>query len=659
MTNIVKLAFISSTLIIAAPSKANETDYADLFDMSIEELMDVRIITASKFEESMHDAHASISIITKEQISQFGGSYLADILERLVNVSHTYGVLSSISTRGSQPWTSIAHHLALINGRPFGNLTGAHSIYSSMPLSAIERIEFIRGPGSVLYGTNAYHGVINIITKKAKSNGWRGEQKVSFGSFNSKILDGSYQYQLDNLQLSLNLLHADEDGWSADMYDPQLQQVYSRDVFREERTVHIDLSYKQFSFSHYYSRQERFANFWDGPEENFIPWVKVHPVGVTNFDYRFDIAESWQLASHLTLHRKTLEWSSNGLADELVRLKFPLESNLFEMNLFGNIGEDKQLLLGFSREDRKVVDSFTIPDTNEDYASFYVQFKQQLNEQLSYMLGGQYVTTVNLKDDPNNKSDVVPRFGLIYDFNPNFAVKLLYGEAYRHPQSGERFIDSPGVQKGSPTIDAERISTSELQFYYQSRSQLLNLTLYQSDEADLIRLVPSDDPLYALENKNEGERQSKGIELEYKYRPDGDWQLEFAWAWQQSENADGLKQTTLMPDSSWKLGVSYFLNHWQLGLFNVHYGDFQNTRLLNPDAEAINPAADSFDWLTLKAATQIARFDNAHTLELSLELKNILDKKIYFPNDTPVFYPSNTLPGRSGFAAMINLTYRM
>ena len=634
--------------------KAEEDDeLTALLNMPIEQLLNIKVTSASKFEESIYAAHASISIITKEQIALFGGHYLADILERIVNVNHSYGVLSSITTRGSQPWTSLAHHLALLNGRPFGNLTGGHGLYSSIPLTSIEQIEYIRGPGSVLYGTNAYHGVFNIVTKIAQQQGWQGQQKLTYGSFNTRLFDGSFQYQQQQFTVAVDVLHADESGWQAKMFDPITEHYYERQVFRQERTLHINGQYHDFSFSHFRSRQQRFANFWDAPQANFIPWVKVHPVDVSNFGYNHKFNPDWRLETNVTLNRKTLEWSSNGIADELVRLKFPLSSNLFEFNLFGQINADSHFLAGFTREDRKVHHSYTIPDVSEDYASLYFQFKHQLTPSLNYMLGGQFVTSVNLKDQPDNKSNFVPRFGLIYDFNPNLSAKLLYGEAYRQPQAGERFISSPGIQKGTPDLDAELMATMEMQLFYQDSYRFATLTYYHNKESNLIQVLPSDDPLFALENKNQGQRTSNGVEFEFKYNPDRAWQLEFAWAWQQNQNEQQIKQTTLMPNSSWKLGLGYQFNGWQLGIYNIHNDDFQDTTLLNPASQNINPKAKGFDWLTLKASSQVMAFGK--TIELSLELKNILNEQVYFPNDTPVFFPSNTLPGRGGFSAFLNL----
>ncbi len=646
-------------LVFLVSAQTGEADETSPFDMTMEELLKIKVTTSSRFEESIHDAHASISIITKEQIAQFGGNYLHEILERIVSVGSTYGVLTSINTRGATAWTSLGHNLGLINGRPFGAVGGIHNLYSSMPITAIERIEYIRGPGSVLYGTNAYHGVFNIITKKADSQGWEGEQKLSLGSFDTIQLDGSYQFKQDDFSVSLNVMLADSDGWNAQMFDPELDDFYGRKAFQKEQTIHLDASIGNFSISHYNSQQERFANFWDAPEENYLPWFKDHPVKVSNLSYEYEISKDWRLESHITHDSKIMEWNSNGVADSLVKLKWPQKSRLIEANLFGVLSEDAQLLLGITHERHTIKNATTVPDSTESYGRAYFQFKHQLSDTLSYIAGGQYIQSIDLVNEVEDISDFVPRLGLIYDINERWAYKLLYGQAYRQPTAGERTIASPGVQKGTPDLRSEVIATLESQLYFQDKNQLFTLTYYESKERDLIVLAPSDDPLFALENKNQGKLDSKGLELEYKYYPDENWMLEFSWSKQSNRNGEAVEGTTLMPDYAWKLGVGYNVAGWKLGLYNLYYDDFQDSILFDANREIINPLAKSFHWLTFKASTEFFYFDNGSRVELSVEIKNILDEEIYFPNDTTAFYPSNTLPGREGRSGLISLTYRL
>ena len=376
-------------------SNANNSINDDLYELTLAQLMEVQVTTASKFEESFEQAHASMTVINQWQIEQFGAHNLYELLERIVSVNSNFGVLTSISTRGSRPWTSLLQHLGLINGRPFGNLSGAHNLFTSMPISAIERIEFVRGPGSVLYGTNAYQGVFNVITKKAKDDGLNVTQSFTLGSFDSQIIDGSYQFKQGELSLGVNVLYTDVGGWDAEMFDPQQLRFYSKKAFQTEQTLHFDAQYKNWSFSHYHNQQERFANYWDAPEINYIPWSKVHPVNVTNLSYKSALSPSLQIEGHFTQVRKTMEWSSQGIADDLVRIRSPFRIRLLELNLFNQINQHSTILTGATLENRKIFDAVTIPDASEDFASLYFQYQQQLTADISYLIGGQWVRSIN------------------------------------------------------------------------------------------------------------------------------------------------------------------------------------------------------------------------------------------------------------------------
>jgi len=652
---LIAFLLLSPSLVLA--NKTNEQK--DLFSLSLQDLLKIKVTTSSKFEETIHDAHASISIITKEQIAQFGGNYLHEVLERIVSVNSVSGVMTTISTRAGTPWASLLHHLALINGRPSGNIMGAHNLYSSFPLSSIERIEYIRGPGSVLYGSNAYHGVFNIITKKAKQDGWQAEQKLLLGSFENQTLDGSYRFKQGDFNLALNMLYSDEDGWDAKTFDPELLNVYSRKAFQLEQTLHLDMQYENLSLSHFNNHQERFGNFWDAPETRYIPWFKDHSAKITNGSYTHHFNDNWRLENNYTLIDKTMKWNSNGVADSIIILRASSKNKLLELNLFGQLSDNSTLLAGITREDRIISNSPTIPSAKEQYASFYLQYQQQVNDYFSLMFGGQYVTSLKLKDDVSNKSEFVPRAGLIYDLNKSLALKLLYGEAYRQPQIGERYLNSPGIEKGNPDLGSEKIKTIEAQVYYQSQSSLITFTYYDSKENDLIILSPSGDPSYPLEHNNQGILDSKGIELEFKYQPNNNWTYEFSWSWQENKDKEGKKQTTLMPRYAWKLGIGYNVKDWQLGFYNLHYGDFQDSIKVIPNREVINPSASGFNWATLKASTHLFKIGKQHSVEIALELKNIFNEAVYYPQDVPTFYPINTLPGRAGRSVFLSATYKM
>ncbi|CAH9049386.1 Vitamin B12 transporter BtuB [Pseudoalteromonas sp. CIP111854] len=643
--------------ILLCPVAATAEQNTSLFELSLEDLLNMQVITASKQEESLRDTNVSISVISRQQIEQFGAHRLYEILERVVSVNSNYGVLTAIATRGSKPWTGILQHLGLINGRPFGNLTGVHSLYTSIPISSIERIEYIRGPGSVLYGTNAYQGVFNIITRKPQSDGLEAYQSATYGSFGTQIVEGSYLYKKDDFNAALHLLYTDVDGWDAKTLDPTTQTTFSKKAFQTEKTLHLDLNYKALSLSHFRSLQDRFANFWDAPQERYLPWSKRHPSTLTNLSYKHRFDNRWQLDSHYTNIDKVMEWSSNGLADSFTRIKSPLNIRLLELNLSGDLSEQTTLLIGATYEHRRVYKASTVPDAKERYASIYGQIKYAFTPDLSIELGGQYVTSIALANNIDNQNDFIPRLGLIYHINDLWTFKLRHAKAFRHPSSGERTIETPGIQKGTPDLNSETINTTEAQLFYQTGNKLFTTTVYTSKEQDLILLKPSADPNFALENKNSGEISSYGIELEYKHQLTSNWYTELSAAHQRNKDDIGNHNINLSPNNSIKVGLAYDNMQWRVGAYLLSNSKYHDNILFDPNRELVNPAATGYDWLTLKLSRQFS-VNRDNTLTLSLELKNLLDETVYQPNDTPVFYPLNTLPAREGLSAFLSVSYQ-
>jgi len=145
---------------------------AEIDWLHAENLVEIEVV--SKQKESIYEAAGVVSVVNNDEIHRYGANNLHDLLSRVTSIyalgSYMY-FDNTVSMRGDL-FTHINNHtLLLINGRPFresmfGGLND--TIYQDFPIHAIERIEIIRGPGSVLYGTNAYSGVINIVTKKIK-----------------------------------------------------------------------------------------------------------------------------------------------------------------------------------------------------------------------------------------------------------------------------------------------------------------------------------------------------------------------------------------------------------------------------------------------------------------------------------------------------------
>ncbi|MBD3178822.1 MAG: TonB-dependent receptor plug domain-containing protein, partial [Candidatus Latescibacteria bacterium] len=142
----------------------------DIYDMSLDDILNMEVTTASKKAELISDAPAVVSVINSVEIEELGVQSLSELMSYVpgFSVSDTYWKPAIITARGVKMTLYNDKTLMLINGVPAYDAMLEHYL-DVIPVNAVKRIEIIRGPGSTLYGTNAFSAVINIITWGAGS----------------------------------------------------------------------------------------------------------------------------------------------------------------------------------------------------------------------------------------------------------------------------------------------------------------------------------------------------------------------------------------------------------------------------------------------------------------------------------------------------------
>ena len=152
-------------------------------------------------------------VITEEEIKQTNAKNVGELLDCLttIEVGH-YGTLGSIKNLRMRNSTA-DQVLILLNGIPLsGSGKGAINL-ALIPTESVERIEIIQGSCSALYGANAVGGVVNIITKKAKETKPKILSNISYGDFNTYILNAEAHYNTQDLSLNINTSNKHSDGW--------------------------------------------------------------------------------------------------------------------------------------------------------------------------------------------------------------------------------------------------------------------------------------------------------------------------------------------------------------------------------------------------------------------------------------------------------------
>jgi len=186
---------ICAALLFAAPAAGQAPKPTDLTELPLEELLKLRVTSASKKEQSLSRVGAALYVLTREDIASSGAHTIPDLLRLVpgVEVSQINSSQWAISIRGFNSLYS-NKVLALMDGRALyqPSFSGVFWDQQDLPIEDIERIEVIRGPDGTIWGPNAVNGVINIVTRHSRDTqgglitagggSWRtGEGLVEYG----------------------------------------------------------------------------------------------------------------------------------------------------------------------------------------------------------------------------------------------------------------------------------------------------------------------------------------------------------------------------------------------------------------------------------------------------------------------------------------------
>ncbi|MCK5191904.1 MAG: TonB-dependent receptor plug domain-containing protein, partial [Methylococcales bacterium] len=208
------LSLITVYVMCIGVAEAEEMD--DFFSMSPEELANISVTIATGTAKPAYQSAAVTSVITAEQIKIMGATELSQVLETVPGLHVSIQPVTNdpmYTMRGIQNITN-SEVLVMLNGTRFSTpYKGSSMTGMELPVEAIQQIEVIRGPGSALYGADAFAGVINIITKKAKDIDGT-EIGVRAGSWDTQSVWGlhSNHWRGWDIAATLQYAHNNNDG---------------------------------------------------------------------------------------------------------------------------------------------------------------------------------------------------------------------------------------------------------------------------------------------------------------------------------------------------------------------------------------------------------------------------------------------------------------
>lgn len=633
-------------LVWGAPAIAQHLE-----SMTLEELLDVKVVTSSKNLERMRDALGVVTVVTAKEIEELGAVSLVDVLNRLPSVqvvsSHLW-VQAKPVIRGNLITHADNHTLVLINGRPFRDALESNSnlaIYQAFPIGLIERIEVLRGPGSVLYGSNAVAGVINIITKKSHAK--RSTQvSAGLGSFNAKMASLESYWSGDDWTFAGGLEHFNEDGWTLSSTTNHPAPPLGI------RTDRLDYSEDNFSGAAFYEYKERFTaqlvyNDIQYADMGILPhWLfKGEVTGKRYFldlGYTQPLRGGWKLTSNLTVN----DWEKHILDDTIsANNADKVRATLIEVAASGKVGAKTRMVVGALNERKENRDLFppvpfahnnAVPTSfREDHPSAYVQVEHQVSNALNVLAGLQYHRT------DAGDSGVLPRLDVIYNLNEAMALKLLYGESFRTATPLEEFVFIPGVLTGNSKLEPERGKSLAAQFFLATTKGRYTFTAFDNTFDKLIERHDLPDGSGAQTFANTGRVDIRGLEIEGK-RYLNEW-MYLTGSLTYQDEGDG---QLFIPNHMGKIGFGYTRGQLSGGAFYSRFGkprESKNTL----DGLQLNDPVSPIDLLSLNMTYTFKRPSN---VSLNFYAANLLDDPMNYTEFSKGWV--NSLPigsGRAGY----------
>lgn len=641
LTLICFLSLCVSHTAYASDSDEDKAVMKKMLTLDLEELMTISV--ASKREEKIENAPGVISVITAKDIQSYGAMDLRDLLMRLPN---TYIFSTSLfrdsvtSFRGGNARGSDNHELILLNGRPMRegfNGTMTAPIYRNIPLEIIEKIEVIRGPGSVLYGTNAFSGVINIVTQKPTEK-MNASVTGGYGSFNTAFTSASVSQKVDDVELMVAGKALNSAGWNFSSKD--LRGIPGSQDYDKNNYGYLGQgSYKGLTLTGFSGRINEdvllgVTGLWSAPNKT-SDWER----NFFDAQYEYDLTKNWKTKLNFTLN------NVNG--DSQGRLR-SFNDFLFEPSIYGTLFDKISTVAGFTylKQEGNLITENT-PYSNDRFST-YLQGDYSPLDFLK-LIGG-----VQVNKQQGLDYNFSPRGGAILSFNPNTGIKLLYGQAYRSATGAEQLPTA--VSPPSFGLRPEINATFDAQLFYSSPKYYTALTYYRTRLTDAIVTIP--DPL-GIKSVNAGWIEYQGIELEGKAAITSQLDLTGSVSHQFNKDDTGNTEIGRVPQFMIKTGAAYnWEKGYSLGLHNNHYSDAGRIS----GARLLNPPADGYDFLTLKASMnvrKVAGISSVPDMMFNLYGDNLLKNDlVYFPvlgagtalNTLPI------LPGRA-FYGSVSIRY--
>ncbi len=494
LLTVVALTFASA----GHKSSAQVSYYPDTINI------DEVVVTGSRVEVARRNVPLTVSTVERSQIERSNESALLPVLSRRIpglfvtergvtGFGVGTGSAGQISMRGVGGTAPNTQVLVLIDGHPqFQGLFG-HPLPDAYVSSDVEKVEVIRGPASILYGSNAMGGVINIITREQQEEGFSGRARVSYGSFNTQKYMASGGVKEGGFSVFASVNH-DRTNGHRDTSDFKIVNGYLKAGYElnENFEISADVSIADFNAQ--------------DPGTVFNPMFFGIDIlrGKTSLSVKnhYEKAEGGLLAFYnFGDHSFTNGWESE---DRHKGISLYQGLRLLPGNRL-TVGFDYKSVSGIANDGAP--GAADVWHSVSDYAGYaYVQ--QTILEKLILSAG------FRVENNSMFGTETIPQAGFSFLATENTTVKGSWSKGFRNPTLMELYLFAPNQQ-----LEPERITNYELSMSQKSSDDKfrVDLALFALEGTNVIEVRPNDAPPPPVKRQNVGAFSNKGVELELSW----------------------------------------------------------------------------------------------------------------------------------------------
>lgn len=615
-----------------------QPDTINIYERSLYELSQISISSEKKTVQKLNHTSSTIRIITSEQIEKKGYFTLEDALAELpgfqfrdIQGLNTYSFLRGLPRQNNAI-------IVLIDGIQINELnSGGFYGGGQYNLANVERIEVLYGPASVIYGSNAISGVINIVTKTAKQKQFIKAQ-MALGSFNTYLTDMVYSHKGEKIATQISGMFktsnkADLSNNNNDMlWDDKLE------IFETDYAFDAKINYKDFTAGfNYQNRQSSTTSYNPSVNTEHMGFGTLWNLQFINAYVKHNKKLSDKASIQSVLYNRNATVLGNSVKEvtQSGQTAYYRPNNLtgIEEILVYKASSNFNLVSGFFGYYEKLAEGYSTSNSSEYFISPQKPDKPNFTNNL---VGGSFLQIdyrflrklqlspgLRYEYSTSYKQVLTPRVSLLYILN-KFTSKLIYAQAYRAPKPWD-YTDGIGNNHLIPeTFNSYEFSN----IWFITDNLKSELSIYQNTLTNgIVKYYEPNSTNYYWHNSDK--TFTNGAEISTAYKKDN-FELSSGYSYTESVNQKEIAIPEIAKHNAF-LSFNYsFKNHLNIGLHSFYFGKRKNTKVIQATQnEYVNSA------FVFNASVSVLNYKNTN---VQLIVKNL--------TNTEYYHTSNITPDR-------------